>query len=345
MRLGDPLNCKLDELQSLDCMTSQTNDKLDAILESGENGVENTSKGELQILDKHSFGNKLSVAKIQSLVSMASLRRGGLGGTRDCPPFVEFDMSIGGFAYLFFPSVFPCTNSSQSTTSIIHSNTEKGFPPVNGLSFSAWLCIERCNLSEDNDPIISLLSLFATYKLPNRKRHSFTCMEIFLCPKDKTLVVSTQQHKFRSRLGSQGEENSFVRKRERNKDAVYECPVLFDEGRWHHIAVVLQKIVLRGCMASLYLDGTLVKSQKVCFVLFTTTTVTNASNVVLLLLSKFMMESGKILTLSYHPTLLCIKIEFSFFNASYFICMHVFTYVFMCCMREISLEENNFCVC
>ena len=264
LRLGDPLNCKLDELQSLNCVTSQNNDKVDAIMESKESGVENTLKSELCILEnKHCFGSKLSVAKIQSLVSMASLRRGGLGGTRDCPPFVEFDMSIGGFAYLFFPSVFPCINSSQSTTSIIYSNAEKGFPPVNGLSFSAWLCIERCNLSEDNDPIISLLSLFATYKLPSRKRHSFTCIEIFLCPKDKTLVVSTQQHKFRSRLGSQGEENGFVRKRERNKDAVYECPVLFDEGRWHHVAVVLQKIVLRGCMASLYLDGTLVKSQKV----------------------------------------------------------------------------------
>ena len=267
LRLGDPLNCKLDELQSPDYIPLHTSDKLDTIVESEEPGsseVENTVKNELHILDnKHSFGSKLSVAKIQSLVSLASLRRGGLGGTRDCPPFVEFDMSIGGFAYLFFPSMFPYVSSSQSTTSIIHSNTEKGFPPVNGLTFSAWLCVERCNLSEDSDPVISLLSLFVTYKLPSKKRHSFTCMEIFLCPKDKTLVVSTQQHKFRSRLSSQGEETGFVRRREKNKDAVYECPVLFDEGRWHHIAVVLQKIVLRGCMASLFLDGTLVKSQKV----------------------------------------------------------------------------------
>ena len=265
LRLGDPLNCKLDELQSPDYITSQNSDKLDVITESEESENSSLVKNELNNLkDKHSFGNKLSVAKIQSLVSMASLRRGGLGGTRDCPPFVEFDMSIGGFAYLFFPSVFPYISSSQSTTSIIHSNTEKGFPPVNGLAFSTWLCIERCNLSEDNDPIISLLSLFATYKLPSKKRHSFTCMEIFLCPKDKTLVVSTQQHKFRSRLGSQSEETGFVRRREKSKDAVYECPILFDEGRWHHVAVVLQKIVLRGCMASLHLDGTLVKSQKVC---------------------------------------------------------------------------------
>jgi len=256
----------LDELQTPDYIASQP-DMLDTITESEELKDSEKNKlesSELHILEnKNSFGNKLSVAKIQSLVSMASLRGGGLSGTRDCPPFVEFDMSIGGFAYLFFPSVFPCINSSQSTTSIIHSNTEKGFPPVNGLTFAAWLCIERCNLSEDSDPIISLLSLFATYKLPNKKRHSFTCMEITICPKDKAFVVSTQQHKFRSTINSQGEETGSARKREKGKDAVYECPVLFDEGRWHHIAVVLQKIVLRGCMASLYMDGALVKSQKV----------------------------------------------------------------------------------
>ena len=256
------MNCKLDELQSPDYATS---DKLDTINESSEDNGNTKTENNLdnELYNKHSFGSKLSVAKIQSLVSMASLRRGGLGGTRDCPPFVEFDMSIGGFAYLFIPSVFPYLSSGQSTTSIIHSNTEKGFPPVNGLTFTTWLCIEQCNLSEDNDPIISLLSLFATYKLQYRKRHSFMCMEIFLSPKDKTLIVSTQQHKFRSRTSSQGEDSSFVKKKEKGKDAVYECPVLFDEGRWHHVTIVLQKIVLRGCMASLYLDGTLVKSQKV----------------------------------------------------------------------------------
>ena len=258
------MNCKLDELQSPDYIPSQTNDKLDTIEESEDSGNINNLNNELHLLqNRHSFGSKLSVAKIQSLVSMASMRRGGLGGTRDCPPFVEFDMSIGGFAYLFFPSVFPYLSSNQSTTSIIHTNTEKAFPPVNGLAFTTWLCVEQCSLSEDSNPTISLLSLFATYKLQYRKRHSFSCLEIFLCPKDKTLVVSTQQHKFRSRINSQGEETRFVRRWEKSKDAVYECPVLFDEGRWHHVAVVLQKIVLRGCMASLYLDGTLVKSQKV----------------------------------------------------------------------------------
>ena len=271
LRLGDPLNCKLDELQCPDHIASQ---KLDTIKEYSEDSGNAEGGNNLynELHQKHSFGSKLSVAKIQSLVSMASLRRGGLGGTRDCPPFVEFDMSIGGFAYLFIPSVFPYLSSSQSSTSIIHSNTEKGFPPVNGLAYTTWLCIEQCSLSEDSDPVISLLSLFATYKLPYRKRHSFMCMEIFLCPKDKTLIVSTQQHKFRSRTSSQGEDNGFVRKREKGKDAVYECPILFDEGRWHHVAIVLQKIVLRGCMASLYLDGTLVKSQKVFgeFSLYTT---------------------------------------------------------------------------
>lgn len=273
MRLGNPLNCKLDELQSPNYIPSLNSDKLTTISESEEVGA-NVSGGDevdfpclndLRVLeDQTSFGNQLSVAKIQSLVSMATLRAGGLNGTRDCPPFVEFDMSIGGFAYLFLPSVFPYSSGTVPATSIIHGSTDKGFPPVNGITFASWLCIDRCSVPEESDPSFSLLSLFVTYKMVNKKRHSFLCLEIFLCPKNKVLIVSTQQQKFRSRPGSQSEETgNSARKQEKGKDAVYHCPSLFEEGRWHHVAVVLNKTVLRGCMASLHIDGHLEKSQRV----------------------------------------------------------------------------------
>ena len=274
MRLGNPLNCKLDDLQSQNYIPSLSSDKLTTISESEEVDAKNNCTDEvdfpclndLRVLeDQTSFGNQLSVAKIQSLVSMATLRAGGLNGTRDCPPFVEFDMSIGGFAYLFLPSVFPYSSGTAPTTSIIHGSTDKGFPPVNGITFASWLCIGHCNVPEESsDPSFSLLSLFATYKMVNKKRQSFQCLEIFLCPKDKTLIVSTQQHKFRTRLGNQSEETTnSARKQEKGKDAVYHCPLLFEEGRWHHVTVVLNKTVLRGCMASLHIDGHLEKSQRV----------------------------------------------------------------------------------
>ena len=52
-------------------------------------------------------GGSLSLARIQSLVSMTTPRDGYQIGNVGNPAFVEFDLSIDGFASLFIPSVFP----------------------------------------------------------------------------------------------------------------------------------------------------------------------------------------------------------------------------------------------
>lgn len=43
------------------------------------------------------------------------------------------------------------------------------------------------------------------------------------------------------------------------------CPDLLHEGQWHHIAIVLNRAVLKNSSFSLYLDGQHIHSQKVCF--------------------------------------------------------------------------------
>ena len=53
------------------------------------------------------YGSPLSLARIQSLVSMTTPRDGYQIGNIGNPAFVEFDLSIDGFASLFIPSVFP----------------------------------------------------------------------------------------------------------------------------------------------------------------------------------------------------------------------------------------------
>ena len=54
------------------------------------------------------YGGSLSLARIQSLVSMTTPRDGGQPGLMgQVPPFVEFDLSIDGFGCLFLPSLFP----------------------------------------------------------------------------------------------------------------------------------------------------------------------------------------------------------------------------------------------
>lgn len=60
------------------------------------------------------FGGSLSLARVQSLVSMTTPRDGNQEGMIRNPPFVEFDLSIDGFACLFLPSVFPQSISQVS---------------------------------------------------------------------------------------------------------------------------------------------------------------------------------------------------------------------------------------
>lgn len=45
------------------------------------------------------------------------------------------------------------------------------------------------------------------------------------------------------------------------------CPDLLHEGQWHHIAIVLNRAVLKNSSFSLYLDGQHIHSQKVIHIL------------------------------------------------------------------------------
>lgn len=45
------------------------------------------------------------------------------------------------------------------------------------------------------------------------------------------------------------------------------CPDLLHEGQWHHIAIVLNRAVLKNSSFSLYLDGQHIHSQKVTHIL------------------------------------------------------------------------------
>lgn len=69
------------------------------------------------------FGGSLSLARVQSLVSMTTPRDGNQEGMIRNPPFVEFDLSIDGFACLFLPSVFPQSIAQVSKIMSIVNST------------------------------------------------------------------------------------------------------------------------------------------------------------------------------------------------------------------------------
>ena len=67
---------------------------------------------------------------------------------------------------------------------------------------------------------------------------------------------------------SESLEESFTsKKKEKIREAHFDCSVLFEEAKWHHLVIVIYKNVMRSTTASLYLDGSLVDTQKVCMYL------------------------------------------------------------------------------
>ena len=159
LRLGNPLNCSLNDITVEDLnrtfadgarSKSADNDR-EAPLENGKTTNENERYGAANQIAP--YGGSLSLARIQSLVSMTTPRDGFQMGMIGNPPFVEFDLSIDGFGCLFLPSVFPqsigqtVTTGGQTTTVTITPGIggggERPFPPSNGLTFSSWVLISK----------------------------------------------------------------------------------------------------------------------------------------------------------------------------------------------------------
>ena len=90
-----------------------TTEQDDKCVNAAEIGTESTNKNA-------PFGGSLSLARVQSLVSMTTPRDGNQEGTIRNPPFVEFDLSIDGFACLFLPSVFPQSISQVGVCVCVH---------------------------------------------------------------------------------------------------------------------------------------------------------------------------------------------------------------------------------
>ena len=159
LRLGNPLNCSLNDIAVEDLKRivvdganskSADNDG-ETPLENGKTTNENERCGVANQIAP--YGGSLSLARIQSLVSMTTPRDGFQMGMIGNPPFVEFDLSINGFGCLFLPSVFPqsigqtvTTGGRTMTVTItpgIGGDGERPFPPSSGLSFSSWVLISK----------------------------------------------------------------------------------------------------------------------------------------------------------------------------------------------------------
>ncbi len=107
MRLGNPLSCSLSAVTPDDLRAGKYNAYL------RDSGKTDASQDSDQLTNQNApFGGSLSLARIQSLVTMTTSRDGCQSLVAGAPPFIEFDLSVDGFGCLFLPSVFPLPDVS-----------------------------------------------------------------------------------------------------------------------------------------------------------------------------------------------------------------------------------------
>jgi len=196
---------------------------------------------------------------IKCLVSLTTPR--DLLSVLSCeqPAFVEFDMNHEGFGFLFVANLTPVVtqdvrgavlndiNINRTTGPIgAVSSGERAFPPAIGLTFAAWVFIEKFP-----DPKSSkFLRLFCIQRRwisgQPGTRYSMVVFGIFLDFQTKNIVVTTDNEYEHSNQHSS---------RKASGELHANIEEIFLEGNWNHICVVLNKSVVRRSTASVYANG------------------------------------------------------------------------------------------
>ncbi|CAF1017714.1 unnamed protein product [Adineta ricciae] len=261
-------------------------------------GIETTMSPTLMLnaLKDVSLSNKSFVPlnRIKCLVSMTTLRDirretqvliipNSPTGTSSnlstvlSPPFVEFNMGIEGFGALLLPCL--CPQSVTSSTNVVGNfgmvsisndmvlqggmtltnGGERPFPPQYGMTYSTWFYVEKFGPVKDNMHPIRLLSIIRNTF--NREDYRFV-LQIYIHPKDKSLLVSTQEHPF------QDCHNDSICTDEIKSDGLvkFVCSEMMIEQKWTHIALVWTKGMLKNSGVTLYINGKQIAVQKLHYI-------------------------------------------------------------------------------
>ncbi|XP_058804217.1 WD repeat and FYVE domain-containing protein 3 isoform X1 [Phymastichus coffea] len=215
-----------------------------------------------EIEPKNPRGSPVPLTRIKTLVSMTTPKDFRAHGSCTLPPFVEFDMSAEGFACLYLPSIAPQSTTPPTVVSTDNSvlggigSGDRLFPPQTGLTFSTWICVDKFSDPRTDAHCVRLLTLIRS---PPSGR-DLICLSAVLSARDKAIVVSTQETALPQNIGDWEPEGTG------ECGARVWCPDLLHEGQWHHIAIVLNRAVLKNSSFSLYLDGQHIHSQKLHYI-------------------------------------------------------------------------------
>ncbi|XP_050428058.1 WD repeat and FYVE domain-containing protein 3 [Adelges cooleyi] len=212
-------------------------------------------------------GGTVPLSRVKTLVSMTTPRDPCMF---TLPPFFEMDLSSEGFGCLFLPSIAP--QSPISGPSVVNVATlttpdmnviggigtgDRMFPPQSGLSYSAWLCVEKFSEPRMDPHPVRLLTLIRN--IQNTRDH-LVCLAIVLSARDRALTISTQETPI-TMTNADWEPEVMG-----DSCARIWYPDLVQEGQWHHIVIVLNRAVLKNSSFSLYMDGQHIHTQKLHYI-------------------------------------------------------------------------------
>uniref|UniRef100_A0A0N5AD46 BEACH-type PH domain-containing protein n=1 Tax=Syphacia muris TaxID=451379 RepID=A0A0N5AD46_9BILA len=201
-------------------------------------------------------GGSVPITRVKALVSIMTPR--DQRATQE-PSFVEFDMSMEGFACLLVPSLAPISGEHGGV-----GHGERLFPPLNGLTLSTWLFVEEfSNKRLDPHPI----RLFTVFRVPaNAKKSGVTnvgmlaCLTIQLSSIDRSLLICTKELPM---VGPDLEKEKGIGEDELVRVALADVIVT---KQWFHIAIVLTRSVIKHSQVAVYINGSLQCSQKLHYV-------------------------------------------------------------------------------
>ncbi|XP_048589940.1 WD repeat and FYVE domain-containing protein 3-like [Nematostella vectensis] len=228
------------------------------------------------------------LTRVKCLVSMTTPRDARAHGVSYSPAFVEFDMSKDGFGCLFLPAIAPQALASPSVSTVVGTPVavvgsvpgvgtgERVFPPQAGLTFATWICIDRYSRVTDDPHPVRLLTVARQFRTSEGKSQASPCLSVTISAKDKMLVICTDDT---ASDDMDGDADHPRRERE-HTEARFLSDLLLEEGRWHHMVLVLNKALIRNSTATLFVDGQHVATNKLKYIQGGLPSQENASTVV-----------------------------------------------------------------
>lgn len=200
-------------------------------------------------------GGPVPLQRVKALVSMMTPRDQKLSHT---PSFVETDLAMEGFGCLFIPSLAPMFSNSR---------TERVFPPLNGFSFSTWLFIDAFSDKKLDAHPLRLLTITRTVTWQDDRRKlgpcHLACFTIQISPMDRSLLVSTDEHE------NPGNDLEKEAKFPSEKAIRVALADIIRPMEWTHICVVLSRSVLKPSQAAVYVNGRVVSTQRLQYIVQT----------------------------------------------------------------------------